>query len=111
VETVITEKQIKDLVDRHIMQCTIDYSGALRLGPKFDAATLAEGAVVKDLALGVVRYLGGNADRIVRHDDKGRVMARAVVLTEEAFWSLINTMLEMAKNTALELMDEKEDGD
>lgn len=106
---MITEKQIKDLVDRHIMQCTIDYSDALRLGPRFDAATMAEGAVVKDLALGVVRYLGGNAHRIVRHDDKGRVMARAVVLTEADFWNLIQTMLEMAKNTALELMADKEE--
>jgi hypothetical protein len=103
---MITEEQVKARVDPHIMQCSIDYSDALRLGAQFDAATMAEHAVSKDLYFSIARYFKDNMSHIVKHDDKGVVRARALVLTEYAFWHLINDLLEMAKDKAIEIMEE-----
>lgn len=109
---MIHTEELKKVVEKYIMTCSIDYADYLVKAPFMPDSIREEfkGRIHKqissDLAIGIIRYLADNSDQVVSDDEKnGLIQARAVVLTEGAFWALITELLDMVKDQAVKFME------
>lgn len=107
---MITEKQIKELIEKYTMRCSVDVAEALIKHPIHKEQIIAQGKaqVAADLAMSFFGYMSNNLHHIVSYGQgTGVAEGKILVVTTEHFNALLCEILDLAKDEALKLMEEK----
>lgn len=103
--------KINEMMTARTMECTIDYAGMLDQVPSEQLPDLrihSENAAMTDLARGIVRYFNDNRKDVIQHEREiGFCRARAVVLTQDAFWALMTEIVDMIRDRTEEVIKQR----